>query len=331
MSLSEQYDFIILANSRWDAGGGGNSAQQYARTLAKTGFTYFFAGPTEASKVSGIITSPQVLFGKTIVLCSLPRRDYLDICRLLKRNGCKIIYRIVDYWEYMPRNSWYDKSIENKMIKLADLCYVSSRKLLDRLKNPRGDFKLLPNAVDKEQFGKKPQAKPPDLREGDITIGFWGTFWMHTFDWRLIKSVAQKRSRWAFNLIGGNPAKIKRAAGDIPDNVYLLGEKAWHQLYEYGYYLDLCIIPYLLKPGSDEANPIKALEYLACHKPTVSYYNESLGDIPYLYFYKDGDDFMKKIEIASGIRINRNLVDAFLNKNTWEYRLDTIMNDLRQL
>jgi glycosyltransferase involved in cell wall biosynthesis len=231
---------------------------------------------------------------------------------------------------YIPGNGWYDKNEESKMIKLADLCYASSVTLVDKFRRLRSDIRLLPNAVDKEQFSRIPDQKPADLKKGEITIGFWGMFWTDWFDWDLIQNAARKKPKWTFNLIGGKPAKIKKEIKGIPKNINLIRQKKWEDLYKYLYFFDVCIIPYISKTGSREANPIKALEYIAGYKPVVSYRNESLRDIPYLYCYKNSFDFIKKIEIANKVKINVTLVDNFLKKNTWEHRLTTIISELEK-
>lgn len=325
------YDFIILANSHWDSGGGGNSSQQYARTMSKKGYSYVFIGPTEISKAYEIIKNPKICFAEIVVLCNLPRKDYFEVCKILKDKGCKIIYRIVDLWKHMPENEWYDVKVEYELIKLANLCYTSTQALLHKFKKIRSDIRLLPNGVDAEQFSRKPAKKLSDLKNGEITIGFWGMFWIDYFDWDLIKKVAREKPNWFFNIIGGKPAEIKSKIGNIPDNINLIGQKNWEDLYKYLYYFDVGIIPYICKDGSNESNPIKTLEYLAGYKPVVSYYNKSLMNIPYIYFYKGEKDFIDKIKLACNIKIDKIAVNNFINTNTWESRLDIILNSIKTI
>lgn len=321
-------NFIILSASDWDSGGGGSSGQQFARAMSRRGYRYAFVGPTQRSKAYKIIENKGISLNKTVIFCELPQEDYLDICKFFKKKDCEIVYRIVDWWAHMPKNDWYVIELEIELIKFADLCYATSQALVDKFRKVRNDIKLLPNGVDKEQFSRLPLEEPADLRKGEITIGFWGSFWCDWFDWNLIEDVARKKPNWTFNLIGGNPQKLRAKINKIPDNVNSIGQKNWHELFKYLHYFDVCIIPYTPKAGSNEANPVKALEYLAGYKPIVSYYNESLKEIPYVHFYKDEFDFINNIEKAKNIKIDKIIVDSFLENNTWECRLETILNEV---
>ena len=322
------YDFIILAASHWNSGGGGDSCRQFARALLKKGYNYVFVGATKVSKAYDLVGNKNISFDNTIVLCELPEKGYFDICKILKDKGSIIIYRIIDSWAHMPENDWYDIKTESKMIKFADLCYAASPVLLVKFRKIRSDIRLLPNAANKEQFKKRPFKKPTDLEEADITIGFYSSFWTDWFDWGLVKNVAAKKPNWTFNLIGGNSVKIMAEIDNIPHNINLIGQKNWEDLYKYLHYFDVCIIPYICKDGSNEANPVKALEYLAGYKPIVSYYNESLVGIPYIYFYKKEINFIKNIEMAKNIEIDKEVVDDFIEKNTWEHRIEMLINQI---
>ena len=208
IKLPKQFWMIILANSRWDAGGGGNSAQQYARAMSKRNIPYLFVKPSDAGKACWFIRNGGVSFARPTVFCSLPTPNYFEICRYLKKQGCRIIYRIVDRWDSMPYNYWYDIRRERSLIELADICYASSTALARRFAKIRADIKILLNAVDIDRFCKRPLRRPADLKLGVITIGFWGSFWQEWFDWLLIKTAAAKRPNWYFNLIGGDPQRI---------------------------------------------------------------------------------------------------------------------------
>jgi len=78
------------------------------------------------------------------------------------------------------------------------------------------------------------------------------------------------------------------------------------------------------------ANPIKTLEYLAGYKPVVAYENISIENYPYVFTYYSKRDFVKKIEEARRIEVDRSRLDAFLNRHSLENRVRAILEFLER-
>jgi len=89
-----------MANSRWNAGGRGSSAQQYARALAREKLKHLFVGPREIAKIQSFLARRSAISKNTVAFCSLPRKDFFNACQHLNEKGCRVIYRIVDSWQH---------------------------------------------------------------------------------------------------------------------------------------------------------------------------------------------------------------------------------------
>jgi len=323
--------FVILAESAWNKGTGGNSCHQYARAISKMGYQVCYVDPFSGE--SGVQalpskgdTSPR--FGEIYVLCFLPTKGSLRICKALKSKGWRIAYVNVDDWENFVNNGWYDKETEIQLTRMADSCFASSPVGIDRFKEARSDICLLPNGVDVEEFRRAAKERPLDLKAGEITLGFWGSFYCPWFDWPLIVKTAREKHEWAFNIIGTAYDEIDVDFWPLPANIHLLGQRRWQDLHKYLCHFDVCLVPYTKTKASLAANPIKTLEYLAGYKPVVAFENISIKSYPYVFTYFGRNDFMKKIEKAKKIQVDRSELDRFLKRHTWESGVRTILKSL---
>jgi glycosyltransferase involved in cell wall biosynthesis len=333
LSAARDKLFVILAESAWNKGTGGNSCHQYARAISKMGYQACYVDPSSGeSRTRALLNKVYTPPGdrEMYVLCLLPTRNFLSICKALREKGCWIVYINLDDWEDMIGNVWYDKETEIELIEMADCCFAASPVGVDRFKAIRGDILLLPNGVDIEGFRRPVRYKPRDLRVGEISLGFWGSFYCPWFDWPLIANAAREKPGWAFNIIGKADDEIKVDLGQLPLNVHLLGEKRWQDLHKYLCHFDVCLVPYAKTKGSLAANPVKTLEYLAGYKPVVAYENISIENYPYVFTYCSKGDFVKRIEEAKKIEVDRSRLDAFLNRHSWENRVRAILEFLER-
>ena len=309
--MPSPWHFVILANAHWEAAGGGQPSRQLARGLGKLRIPYVYLNPLDRW-----VTQRRALRrldpGHALVVCELPTRNFLRICRMLRQRGAVTIYRKIDPWEIMPENHWYDPATEKALLKSVDIVLAHSPTLLRQIRAVRPDAELEPNAVDVEQFRRLCNRPPRDLVQGSVTVGFWGTFFADWFDWRVIVQAASKLGGVAFNLIGARTPIVESHRPKLPPNVHLLGAKPWEDLYRYLSFFDVCVIPYRRTPVTARIQPVKALEYLAGGKPVVSFWNTALAELPYFLFYRNSSDFIRCIHIARSVSVNQRDVRSFL-------------------
>jgi len=319
-----------MGNCSYGLCGGGQSSAQIYKSVKKRGHNCLYLNPLRNIREQKKLIARDDDSQK-IVICEFPDKIFLKLCLYLRKKGAIIIYRNVDDWQNMPDNSWYSQKVEIKLIKLADYCFASTDSIIRKLQHIR-TIELLPNAVDIEQFRKKPAVEPKDLHQGEITVGFWGLL-ARWIDLELIFETAAKMPQWSFNIIG--PDYFNRLAQhkNIPSNVYFLGEKKISDLHKFAYYFDVCILPCRLNSLEiKNSHPMKILEYLASYKPVVTGNTiESIRKYPYIFTYKNEKEFIKQIERVKKTKINKNKIDLFLKDKTWDHFINIILNKVKAL
>ncbi|MFC1668337.1 glycosyltransferase [Chlamydiota bacterium] len=314
--------FIILAESSWDSGGiGGNSGQQYARTLMRLGWNVSYVEPNGTWKLCkpNKIENPQ----HTIVMCNFPYTEYnKEIFYELTRTGCHSVCLIVDHWKSINAHRDYKPELEHEFIKRADRVFACNPLNVDRLNSVCPEIRLLRNGVDLECFMKCSSMDTVALQKGKITLGIVASFWISSWiDLAPVLAYAQNHPKDMVHIIGKEHSVVNR--NTCPANIIFHGVKHWREIPEYIQQFDVCVVPYN-SITTRYTNPIKVLEYLASGKPVVSCYNKSISDYPYVYFYRTGKEFEQKIKKAFLQKIDHDVLFAFLKKNTWEERITTI-------
>ena len=318
-------DFVILSNSPWNSKGrGGNSSQQYARAVMRRGWRVSYHdkdGLTMFTPLEELALGPQV-----VVMCDMPWVEhYYRIFQDLQRQGCKTVYRVVDHWGMTPRREDYCEAREIAFITAADAVFASSPLNVERFRAIRPDITLLRNGADLETFWGWQGEPPADLRRGQPTLAFVTSLWEPDWvDWEALFCATESRPELALNLladIGKLPPR------KLPENFNAIGIRPWSGLPAYLTHCDVGLIAY--RPGLTRYNnPLKALEYLACGLPVVSSPNPSIMDHPYLCFYNNTEEFMRAIDQAAAMPVNREYLYAYLQQHTWDRRLEEILGKL---
>lgn len=219
-----------------------------------------------------------------------------------------VVYHCVDDYAANPGvDPNRIRELEKRLLKTADLVFVTSKTLYEDKKRFRGkDIHFVENVVDVEHFlqGVRRAELPDDMKNiPRPIIGYQGNISSYKTDLKLIEHIARARSDWSVVLVGpvgwGDPDTDVSALKALK-NVFFLGQKSFDELPKYVANFDVCIIPFQVNESTNKSFPMKLFEYLASAKPVVSTALESIsayisdaavGGIGYDY-----DGFVSEIE-----------------------------------
>jgi glycosyltransferase involved in cell wall biosynthesis len=202
----------------------------------------------------------------------------------------KVVYYCTDEWsQFHYINAEFMCQKEAKLLKRADVVFVTSQKLLDSKRPANPATYLMPHGVNHSLFAQALRDDYPvadELRHlPHPLIGFYGNI----YDWvdqELIAALATARPQWSFVLVGKVMTEVSLLQ-QCP-NIHLTGRRAYEDLPRFCKGFDVGIIPYkTTDPRIQTVNPLKLREYLAAGIPVVSV------DIPEARFFAD------RISIAS--------------------------------
>lgn len=341
--MNNTVHWLILTGVPYENSGGAQRAAQISKTLLKIGhkisyiyfIDYYEKNPvnvyipmfnfytTHISKFSSYkfiktLTPNEDL----IILIEVPHFSFLPIIKFLKRYSNKIIYDLIDPWNTELGNGWYRENIEYEIIKLSNIFVTTANKLQSQLKQKTNrPVHLLPNAYNNDIFIKKNYKKPKDLPVGPI-IGYTGALWGSWFDIDLVFQIAKHYPDYNIVLIGEYLNQFDNIA---PRNVYFLKLKAQKDLPSYLSYFNVAMIPFKTNKLTEGVNPLKIYEYLAMGLPVVSTDILELRNMPNVFMSKNKSDFLNNINIALNTRINIDNINNWLEKNTWNARIDKLL------
>jgi hypothetical protein len=86
------------------------------------------------------------------------------------------------------------------------------------------------------------------------------------------------------------------------------------------------IIPFKVGKLADAVDPIKVYEYLALQLPVVSFRIPQISSYPYTRTVETTDQFVAALDLAVTTRVDGAAVRAFLEANTWDHRIDAILD-----
>ncbi|MBM3251225.1 MAG: glycosyltransferase [Candidatus Omnitrophica bacterium] len=208
-------------------------------------------------------------FTNPIVWAFLPTPLTLDIIDNL--NYRLVIYYCIDNFRVSSAAAKKIKNSEIKLLKKADLVFVTSKALYNYCSQYNDRIYNFPFAVNFQQFQEIRLKKyPPPAEMEKINrpvIGYVGGIhkWL---DLHLIKEAATNYPQYSFVFIGPVQADVSLLAN--LKNIYFLGAKNHGQLPDFINNFDVCLIPYLITDYTNNVYPTKLNEYHALGKPVVS-------------------------------------------------------------
>ncbi len=200
-------------------------------------------------------------FREPLLWCTTPENvhqlDYLAYRGL--------VYDCHRYWSELPVQ-W-----EGDLAAAADICFVASEGLEDRLAPCNQNIALLPNGVNYPLFSREPTEFPSELNDlaGKPVFGFTGSL-RSDLDIAPLLLAADTHPEWTFLLVGEVEPSAYLAQLDHRENVRILGPRS---LVEMPDYLSCCCVCFhLLRRYELDSDvlPSRIYEYLTAGKPVVS-------------------------------------------------------------
>ncbi|AZK47590.1 glycosyltransferase [Paenibacillus lentus] len=237
----------------------------------------------------------------------------------------KVIYDCMDEHAGFSNTSEELLALEPALMNRADAVVASSDVLYQKARKLNPSAHLIRNAGEFEYFSVTPNYTPIDITNvKKPIIGYIGAI-ADWFDMELVYELARDHPEWNFVLVGdtyySDTSKLETL-----NNVYLFGEKVYHELPAYLHAFDVCLIPFLIKPLTLATNPVKVYEYLAAGKPVVS---TPLPELASMEQYVSLANGVKEFEAAIVSALQEkdqgqsSIIEErrqFAAENTWEHR-----------
>lgn len=251
---------------------------------------------------------------------------------LVNNFNCKVvIYYCIDNFKVSSVSAQKIKKSEIKLLKSADLVFVTSKELYAYCRNYNDRVFFSPFAVNFNKFQEarlSDELPPQEL--ADIKkpiIGYIGGVhkWINL---SLIKEAALKFNNYSFVFVGPVQTDISLLSG--LKNVYFLAKKEHKVIPYFIKNFDVCIIPYLNTDYTKNVYPTKLNEYHAMGKPVVStdlpeiaYYNSENEKL--VFVGKTSEEFIRCISDALLSADNIGLIEqriAAAERNSWSNRIE---------
>jgi glycosyltransferase involved in cell wall biosynthesis len=216
----------------------------------------------------------------------------------------KLVYQRTDRFEDYPNVDVETITAYDRKLKAeADLTIFVNACLYDEEAGRCRKAIYLDHGVDFEMFASAEgdSRRPADMApiHGPIA-GYFGALDAHKLDVGFIEAVADLSPGVSFVFVGKVSHELLCLARK--KNVWLLGQKPYEQIPDYGKCFDVAILPWAKSRWTQAANPIKLKEYLALGKPVVS--TSSFSEVQryrdVVHVADTPEEFSRKIMKAAG-------------------------------
>ena len=224
------------------------------------------------------------------------------------------------------------KTIEERLMKQANVVFVTSSPLESRLKTKfGGKLHLLRNGVEYEHFQGEFE-KPDEYRfiDGPIAVYVGAIDEWFAPDW--VTTLAKLRDDITSVIIGHSKINLSELM-HIP-NVRILGPKQYREIPAYLAHAELGIIPFRRTKLVDSISPLKLFEFFAAGLPVVSTRWKELEwlDSPAL-LAADADDFARLVwrAVDEGWKKQQGAhFRKYAAQNSWQSRYESAMSVLER-
>lgn len=250
-----------------------------------------------------------------VVLCYTPTQTSLDLIRMLSPSI--VIYDCVSNWPADPTVSSDTKDLEKKLVKIADLVFVDSNFLHNRISRIRMDVVRIPAGVDFKLFEGVDKTRTIATNR----VAYFGSI-NERIDFRIIEKIALEG--YEVYMIGPIRTKLPK----LPKNVIFPGTVAHEDLNKYLKDNECLVIPYKINPYTKGIMPAKLFECFATGKPIIA------TPLPVFSEYKEfvtiaktPEEFVRAIKNLRNIETNERQKKriGLARENSWDRRFKKIV------
>jgi len=249
-----------------------------------------------------------------------------------------LIYHIVDeytgYGDLDPARADDMRRRERELIAQADLVLVTSRALLESKRGINPNTHWVPNGVDYERFASAAAARrEPEEMVGlpHPRIGYVGAI-NDKIDAGLLLQVAEAYPQATIVMVGPVRVGSEDTRGGLVrlrsrPNVRFMGQVPVERVPEFMAACDVGLLPYQRSIWTENIQPLKLYEYLACGLPVVSTEIPAVrdeGDI--ISVADDPHSFVASVGQALAVDSDalRAMRQMRASQNTWRERVERI-------
>jgi len=247
----------------------------------------------------------------------------------------RIIYDITDdyeLYESSPGRKRLVREREDQMFARADLIFIASKELQERIARRGIKTILIPNGVEYSIFSQANQ--PGELHPlvagmGKPVIGYVGLT-SHWMDFELLEMLGRRWPKKVL-MLGPVAARVESQARSIPGIVWG-GFVRQHELPPYLRGVDVWVMPHLVNELRRMSNPLKIWEYLATGKPFVSVDLPALKPVSHIVSVaRNREHFLELVEqgLRSGGEYRLQIGQDLARRYSWDAMFDRVMTQLQ--
>lgn len=247
----------------------------------------------------------------------------------------KIVYDCMDnYKAFLSENIKSDFiKRERELVHNSAEIFASSeyliRELIKTYKVQKEKIHLVRNGYN--NTGKVSLCDENSKKNSKFRIAYIGTI-ARWFDFNLITNSLTKLENVEYHLAGPIDKDIM-----LPDseNIIYDGMIQHDQLGKYVSNFDCLIMPFIVNDIVEAVDPVKLYEYIDFNKNIICvFYNEIKRFEPYVYFYKNEDEFLQivnSLKNTNEIKYSEKMRREFLSSNSWNNRIEAVEKVIRRL
>ncbi|MFC3799489.1 glycosyltransferase [Cohnella sp. GCM10012308] len=236
------------------------------------------------------------------------------------------VYRPTDLYAQMTGDSSI-QAAEAAIMARAHGLVSTSEPVLEALLpyNPALPCLLLENGVEYEHFARGGE-EPEDLRAIPGPRAVYVGALDERLDLGALRKLADARPDLSLVVIGPCDDATAAVFAGRP-NVHLLGPKKYKDVPKYLHHADVALLPLSGHAANKGRSPMKLYEYAAAGLPVVVTETPELlrREEPFLYFYRDADEFPAQVGKALTAKHGRDRIRAMAERHAWDAKARTLL------
>lgn len=249
---------------------------------------------------------------------------------LIKSTNKPVIYDKMDDFSFLTKNAIMKHLIrkyELEVYKKATLVFSSSDALVEEAKIYNSNVYLIENGIDIKML----QISQPNNIVSDINkmkqSGFKIFVYVgtvdHWFDFEAVQKILDHDNKNHVIIIGRNnvPQSLQS------ERLFYYGTIPKTEISAVLLVSDVCLYPFKLDSNLDTINPVKIYEYLSMNKKVIAAESRETLKMESLMRYKNYRELDNILDNIDDKRLpfDTQLLQRFIKVNSWEYRVEKIM------